>query len=255
MTMQASTARKPNPKVKKAQRGPSEDNLRWFARHWGDDDGRTRLMLFGGTGPIDFRLRAAQAVARHDFTPSHWSHVALAGKLGRAVKETRLLEISLAPDGGFGHPPERNALQWGKLARYANPGHFPNVAVFSLSVPWDEVKGAVPALEKQRAAIDLVELTVAWLAHAWGVGAPGNPLKQEVGVPSAAAAEALLNARGFDLSPGLTSKGSSPEAIWQGSRWWHHYPGGAVERDVSGAFSVSHVLGQGPKSRSPKSEG
>jgi hypothetical protein len=247
MTMQASTAKRPNPKVDKSPRKPREDNLKWFERHWGADDGRTRLVLVGGTGPIDFRVRAAQAVVRHDFSPSHWSHVALAGQRARLVKDTKLVEISLAPHGGFGHPPETNALQTGRLGRYANEGAFPNVAVFSLSVPWAEVEAAVPSLQKQRSAIDLVELTLSWLAHAWGVGVVGNPLQQEHGVPSAAAAEALLNACGFDVSPGLRSRASSPEAIWQGSRWWHQYPGHDVKREVIGSFVVGHVLGQGPK--------
>ncbi|MBE2247944.1 MAG: hypothetical protein IAE78_00255 [Myxococcus sp.] len=247
MTMQASTAKKPNPKVTKAPRKPSEDNLRWFERHWGPDDGRTRLLLVGGTGPIDFRLRAAQAQARHDFTPSHWSHVALAGPSARVNRSRKVIEISLAPPGGFGHPPETNALQSGKLGRYSNAGHFPNVALFSLSVPWADVEAYVPRLQKQRSALDLVELTLTWLAHAWGVGPASNPLQQEQGIPAAVAAEALLNACGFDLSPGLTSRGSSPEAIWQGARWWHHYPGRETTREVTGAFCVGHVLGQGPK--------
>lgn len=247
MTMQASTAKKPNPKVTKAARKPREDNLKWFERQWGADDGRTRLVLLGGTGPTDFRVRAAQAVVRHDFSPSHWSHVALAGPRARAMKDTKVVEISLSPVGGFGHPPEANALQSGTLGRYGNEGDFPNIAVFSLSVPWAEVQDYVPRLQKQRSAIDLVELTLSWLAYAWGVGAAGNPLQHEQGVPSAGAAEALLNACGFDLSPGLSSRASSPEAIWQGSRWWHQYPGRETKREVTGAFIVGHVLGQGPK--------
>lgn len=244
MTLQASTAKKPNPKVDKAPRKSGETNLAWLARHWGDDAEHTRLLLFGGTGPTDFRLRAAQAVVRHDFTPSHWSHVALAGP---ALRKTRLLEISLAPHGGFGHPPASNALQSGELARYSDVGQFPNIGVFTLSVPWADVQTAAMRLEKQRSAIDLVELTVAWLGHAWGVGTLVNPLQQQHGVPSAAAAEAILNSCGFDLAPGLTSRAASPEAIWQGCRWWHHYPGRETRREVSGAFFVTHVLGQGPR--------
>lgn len=244
MTMQASTAKAPNPQVSKSPRKANETNLQWFTRHWGDDEERTRVVLVGGTGPIDFRVREAQAVVRHDFTPSHWSHVALAGPSVRGAKVT---EISLAPVGGFGHPPASNALQTGTLARYAEAGHFPNVGVFTISVPWKDVVDAVSRIEKQRSALDLVELTLIWLGHAWGVGSLANPLQQQHGVPSAAAAEALLNTCGFDLSPGLTSRASSPEAIWQGCRWWHQYPGREAKRDVNGAFFVSHVLGQGPK--------
>lgn len=247
MTLQASMAKTPNPKVTKSRRLPKENNLRWLERHWGPADGRTRLVLVGGTGPIDFRLRAAQAVVRHDFSPSNWSHVALAGPRARSLGRTSLVEISLSPRGGFGEPPKRNALQRGVLARYADEGHFPNIAVFSLSVPFDDVEAWVPRLEKQRTTLDLVELTVTWLAHAWGVGAASNPLEQQHGVPSAAAVEALLSANGFDVSPGLTSRASSPEAIWQGCRWWHQYSGGERERDITGAFAVSHVMGQGPR--------
>jgi hypothetical protein len=119
--------------------------------------------------------------------------------------------------------------------------------VFSVSVPWQQVQAALPRIEKKRSAIDLVELTLTWLAHAWGVGRASNPLQEQAGVPAAAAAEALLNSCGFDLSPGLTSRASSPEAIWQGCRWWWEYRGRDSDRDVRGSFVVGHVLGQGPK--------
>ncbi len=52
---------------------------------------------------------------------------------------------------------------------------------------------------------------------------------------------------GFALTALQRRLASSPEAIWQGSRWWHQYPGRDVKREVNGSFIVSHVLGQGPK--------
>lgn len=250
MTMQPSTAKTPNPAVQPSRRRPGEDNVKWLARHWGEGDDACRVILFGGTGPIDFRLRAAQAMARHDFSPSNWSHVALAGPAASQLARTPLTEISLAPEGGFGEPPATNALQTGRLGRYADAGLFPNVALFVVSASWAEVTKARRQLEKQRPGFDLVALTLSWLEFAWGAEESGNPLGRSLGIPSAAAAEALLNAAGFDLSPGLSSRGSSPESIWQGCRWWHGFEGRTSKRQVSGHFAVSNVLGQGPKKES-----
>lgn len=64
-----------------------EDNVAWLQRAAGKvaanfgqrqaSSGHIRLVLLGGTDPVSFRLRVAQAHVRHDLTPSSWSHVVL----------------------------------------------------------------------------------------------------------------------------------------------------------------------------------
>jgi len=41
------------------------------------------------------------------------------------------------------------------------------------------------------------------------------------GMPSAAMLETAYATNGFDLTPGLESRSSCPEAIWQSASWWH----------------------------------
>ena len=77
--------------------------------------------------------------------------------------------------------------------------------------------------KKQRVDIDCVELTLLWLGYVWGVGRTDNPLFDGYGMPSAAFIEALASANDYDLTPGLESRASCPEAIWQAARWWHEY--------------------------------
>ena len=82
---------------------------------------------------------------------------------------------------------------------------------------------AVERFQQQRIVIDAVQLLLAWLGYAWGAGRAGNPLLDGLGMPSAAMLETVTGAAGFDLTPGLESRASCPEAIWQSARWWHEY--------------------------------
>ena len=71
--------------------------------------------------------------------------------------------------------------------------------------------------------LDAQDLLLRWLAFIWGVGRTGNPLLDGQGIPSAAMLEVIFGAVGFDLTPGLESRSSCPEAIWQAAKWWHEY--------------------------------
>jgi hypothetical protein len=47
----------------------------------------------------------------------------------------------------------------------------------------------------------------------------------------------------FDLTPGLESRSSCPEAIWQAATWWHgFYPRTADGKAIKGAYSAAHDL-------------
>jgi hypothetical protein len=61
-------------------------------------------------------------------------------------------------------------------------------------------------------------------------------------MPSAAMLETVTGAAGFDLTPGLESRASCPEAIWQSARWWHEYHEENKEGFIAGAFYITHRL-------------
>jgi hypothetical protein len=178
---------------------------------------------------------------RHDLVPSYWSHVFLV-KPRKNLAVSPLHEISLEPEAGFGFPPPTNSVQEGKLRRYRDSNQYPNIAVLGVPVTQKEVEKALKRFEMQRAVLDAVDLVVRWLAFAWGVGRSGNPLLDGLGIPSAAMLEIVFGAAGFDLTPGLESRSSCPEAIWQAAKWWHEY----YQRDnrpaLTGAYFTPHSI-------------
>jgi hypothetical protein len=221
-------------------RKKGEDNIAWLERNMPAGD-LTHLVLVGGKSQTAFRLRLAQAHLRHDLVPSYWSHVFLL-KASKNLAASTVIEISLEPERGFGFPTPANAVQTGKLKSYADPVRYPNIAVLGVPVAQAEVMIALDRFQKQRVVLDAVDLVVRWLAYAWGVSRTGNPLMDGQGIPSAAMLETLFGAAGFDLTPGLESRSSCPEAIWQSAKWWHEY----YERDnrppISGAFYTPDAI-------------
>ena len=224
----------PNKNFKETARKKGETNLAWVKRNWGKGGSHIRLLLVGGTSNISARLRFAQSDMRSNLSPSNWSHIALLP----SASSTR--EISLEPPGGFGHPPSRNAVQTGRVSAYSELEEFPNLALIRLPVSKREVLKACERFETQRNALDTVELTLRWLSFAWGAGAATNPLLDGYGMPSAAMVEFVLNAAGYELTPGLASRSSCPEAIWQSARWWKDYYNDGSHGAPEGAWMVKH---------------
>jgi hypothetical protein len=248
------------------QRG--EDNIEWLRRVVNAEAHRTYVLMLGGVEPHAFRLRVAQAHVRHDLTPSHWSHVALLENVTDLAPATPLYEISLQPGAGFGFPAPTNAVQRSELGTYRKQKLYPNVAVLGVPVSSEEVLAALSKFERQRAIIDGPDLLVRWLGFIWGVGHASNPLLDGFGIPSAAMVEVVIGAAGFDLTPALENRSSSPESIWQSARWWHG-DGAAAQGDdagqqdkaaaqhdqLTGAWSTEHFLlpelGQRAKRQQP----
>ena len=261
-----SPAKKRNDNVIQLDRATGEDNFAWLQRALkeslrGDYRNRSLLILVGGDDPLSFRLRIAQSHVRHDMSPSAWSHVLFVPTVTKTLSGSGTLEISLMPHGGFGrfgYPIPNNGMQIGQLDGYQSEKLFPNIALLSMPVPSSTIEASLAGMRFQRGALDCPQLILKWLGYCWGVGVPASPLIDGFGIPSAAVLEAAFAANGFDLTPGLESRSSCPEAIWQAANWWQDYY--ARRRDgqvIRGAFSAKHELvpdrlyGESPDSGDP----
>jgi hypothetical protein len=242
-----SAAEQPNESLEEMTREAGEDNVRWLKRSLSDLEKGLALVLIGGISRYDLAVRVAQSLVRHDRTPSNWSRVAAfdtpVEKLAKSKDLANALihEISLDPPAGFGFPPEGNALQTTEVSRYADPAQYPNVAVLAFpGVSWGDLHDALFMFRGQRASVDASALLLRWLGYAWGIGE--NPLKEGHGVPSAAMVDEVGLVVGLDLTPGLDSRASCPEAIWQAARWWHEYYEEARRAAPSGRWTTPHWL-------------
>lgn len=204
-------------------RAADESNTQWFERaRAGLVDGVTvAILLLGGTGIDHFRVRIAQSVARDDLTPSHWSHVALITHVDQPwTARTRLTEIPLTPRRGFCWPPKCNALNNGLLGDYDSPELFPNIALIGVPADQDRLRSQLRAFRNRSPEMDCVSLLTAWLAYLWGASGASNPLERGMGLPSSVMVETVISAAWQDLSPGLATIASCPEAIWQAAKHW-----------------------------------
>ena len=246
-----SPADRRNPQVVEMLRKDGEGNEAWLRRAI---EGRyvetgpewSLLLLVGGNDPLSFRLRVAQSHVRHDLSPSAWSHVLFVSRLESKLADSETREVSLAPPACFGEhgfPLPTNGLQKGRLDVYLTAEVFPNLAILSIPVRAADVDASLTGLQWQRSMLDVPQLILRWLGYCWGVGVPSSPLADGFGIPGAAMLEAALAARGFDLTPGLESRASCPEAIWQAATWWHSFyqrtQGG---RAIKGAYCAKHEL-------------
>lgn len=223
------------------ERKRGERNLEWLSRNVPAEGDHSVLVMVGGKSQTDFRLRVAQSQVRSDLSPSKWSHVMLLQ--GTAVnKEAKVYEISLEPPRGFEFPTPTNGLQEGDLRRYDSPKLFPNIAALVVPVPFNEIDAALKRFQMQRAILDGVDLIVRWLAYVWGVGRSGNPLLDGYGIPSAALLEIVVGANGFDLTPGLESRSSCPEAISQAAKYWQQHYEKQNKTALTGSYWSPHDI-------------
>ena len=217
--------------------------MKWLGRHALDSGDLSQIVLIGGSDISSFRLRVAQSHLRHDMQPSHWSHVFLLGPIEQPIGSSSIYEISLDPAGGFGFPPPTNGVQVSKLDRYRNTRRYPNIALLRVATPPGQVAEALERFRQQRPVLDAPDLVLRWLAYTWGTGHVCNPLYDGMGMPSAAMLEIVFGAAGIDLTPGLESRASCPEAIWQAAKWWHDYYEQADRSSLVGAYSIGQELG------------
>ena len=201
-----------NPELHYLPARPKERNSQWVARA-GIRDG---ILLLGGTSLAHFRSRVAQSHLRSDLLPSFWS---LAGILrdGKTV-DTVVLDW---PD--VSAIPATNAVRAIPLRAFDDPDWYPNVAVLRFVGDGGALRSGVRRVQGERSIVDLPRLVLAWLGFVWGTGEQGNPLFAGHGHPSAAFVEAVHALAGVELTPGLSSEASCPEAIWLSATWWHRY--------------------------------
>lgn len=194
--------------------GDEAANLTWL-ESTGYRDG---VLLLGGTSIVDFRMRVAQSELRQDLLPSFWSTCGLLID-GKTLMTARVDAIS-----NSSARVERNGLEAVPLevtSSYGDPTRYPNIAILQFTDDHAAIKDHVARIGQERNIVDLLAQIVAWLGYCWAVGGSNNPLMQGQGIPSATLVERAHGLAGIDLSPGLPSASSCPEAIWQAARWWY----------------------------------
>jgi hypothetical protein len=275
MTSRPSTATEYNDLVVEDSRKDGQTNTDWLNTTI-DGDAVGVLVLIGGCGLTDFRLRVAQSQVRRDLLPSHWSHVAIIRDKVETSKDYKLYEISLEPRKGFGIVPKNNAVQEGLSSAYDDINQYPNIAWLRFPVSSEVLKAEVPLADsgkkktarkrqmapaviarplgqaidanieefrKRRGIIDMSAMITDWLGFAWGVPDRGNPIVRNVGVPSAVFVESIYGMLGIELTPGIATQGSCPEAIWQAARWWQDFYKSPASLTMGAPYG-KYVLGQ-----------
>jgi hypothetical protein len=214
-----------------------ESNRAWL-RRVGVSNG---IILLGGSSLTHFRIRVAQSHVRHDLLPSFWSVVGILedGQTFASVPFGWSVDASEVP--------RSNGVQTCRLVDYDDPVRFPNIAVLQFTDAVRPILEHIERVKAQRAVIDLPTLMLPWLGYLWSAGQAGNPLLAGYGLPSAAFVETVYGIAGIELTPGLSSAASCPEAIWAAAKWWHPFYGQgmgvedaahAIARLPSGHFAV-----------------
>jgi hypothetical protein len=225
-----------NTKFKKTPAKPGEGNAAWLKRvmePYASEGGG--LLLLGGASVADFHVRVAQSSMRRDLTPSHWSMV------GILNGPEEFYSVPLQWTGPLSEMPHFNGIQ---LCRMTPPkkgaagpeppeqysaidfddvNFYPNIAFIRFTPDMHQILDYAERLKKQRSVIDLPELVVRWLEFTWAITGVDNPLTRGKGIPSAVFAEAAYGIAGIELTPGLATASSCPEAIWQAAKWWKAY--------------------------------
>jgi len=186
------------------------------------------VLLLGGSSVSDFRLRVAQSHLRSDLLPAFWSQIGIVSS-----PETFLtvpVDEQLVPPSVAA----RNAIHECPLAAYDRAERYPNIAVLNFVDRGESIVANVRRLQRQRGAVDLPQLLVAWLGFVWGAGTLANPFAQAIGMPGAAMVETAFGMAGIELTPGVAASASCPEAVWQSAIWWHEYYEKTATADVDG---------------------
>ena len=231
LAIRHSQAMAPNDSLHNMPAQRRESNCAWLGR-LGATSG---ILLLGGSSLAHFRIRVAQSHVRSDLLPSFWSLV------GILVDEQTFASV---PFDGRSDPsivPRTNGVQTCRLEEYDDPVRFPNIAVVHFTDDERPIHQNIDRVKSERSVIDLPTLMLPWLGYIWSVGQAANPLLAGQGLPSAAFVETVYGIAGIELTPGLSSASSCPEAMWAAAKWWHQFYG-----DEAGRGDAAHAIARKP---------
>ena len=238
-----------NPDLPVQSRRQGEDNLAWGMRAVKDmvtagPDTWTYIALLGAVDTVAFRLRVAQSVLRRDMLPSYWSEAILVKLKTASLQNAEAIHVPLVQPAGAAFAPYENGVVSCPLETFRDAEVYPKIALIALPVAQEKMVKRVDDFRRARATIDALEHVLRWLAFAWGVARTGNPLHENYGIPSACMLETVCAAEGYDLTPGLESRASCPEAIWGAATYWYDYyakAGGDKDRKPQGRYAIGHT--------------
>lgn len=206
---------KNNAELKRLLANEGESNTAWLERVFQEGIAQEgSLLLLGGNSMADFRVRVSQAQLRFDLTPSYWSMV------GVLTGNGSMFTVPLDIAGDISEIPHVNGVREFELAEFDDIERYPNIAVIQVTTTPEKVVKYIEAMKLQRGLIDLPALVLSWLGYVWCVGKQSNPLLNGEGLPGAVFAETLFGLAGIELTPGLATASTCPEAIWQAAKWW-----------------------------------
>ncbi|MDQ0015855.1 hypothetical protein J2W23_004256 [Variovorax boronicumulans] len=210
------------------EREGRETNTQWGARavahmKTGGSNDWTYIVLLGGSDSMSFRVRVAQSHLRSDMLPSYWSQALLVELTGDSVANANAIHVPLLQPDGPEFAARTNGVVVQPLSDFDDPVRFPNIAVVAIPVAQSLILKCVESFRRSRPTLDALEHVVRWLAFAWGAARTPNPLHENYGLPSSCMLETVCAAANFDLTPGLESRASCPEAIWATARYWQKY--------------------------------
>ncbi|MGF6351340.1 hypothetical protein [Variovorax sp. W2I14] len=217
-----------NPQFSEFEREAREKNTQWGARavaemQTGGSSDWTYIVLLGGSDSMSFRVRVAQSHLRSDMLPSYWSQALLVELKRDSVVKANAIHVPLLQPDGLEFAARTNGVVVQPLTDFDDPIRFPNIAVVAIPVSQALILQCVESFRRSRPTLDALEHVVRWLAFAWGAARTPNPLHDNYGLPSSCMLETVCAAANFDLTPGLESRASCPEAIWATARYWQAY--------------------------------
>jgi hypothetical protein len=217
ISIRHSPSTKKNQNIRDAPPREGETNMGWLQRVGPGKGEPGGLILLGGSSVSHFRIRFAQSQLRTDLMPSFWSLV------GVMMGDQTFVSVPLDLREHNSDVPKSNGIQTCNLKDYDDPVRFPNIAVINFTEAFDSINQNIDRIKAQRSVVDLPSLILPWLGYVWGTSQAANPLVAGQGLPSAVFVETVYGLAGIELTPGLSSSSSCPEAIWSSALWWHDF--------------------------------
>lgn len=249
MIRQARSKGGKNDDYKETAREVGERNMHWFERMAADmrassvgvDVGQwTYIVLLGGSDTTSFRIRVAQSHLRSDMLPSLWSHTLVLQVAEGGTANATAIYVPLSQPDGVEFPVRTNGVVARPFADFDDPDIYRNVSLIALPVPQRDILIQLERFTKSRPVFDTLEYVLRWLAFVWGAARTTNPLHDNYGLPTACMLDAICSAAGYDLTPGLESRSSCPEAISIAVLHWAEYYTNAGKPAPVGRYTARH---------------